>query len=144
MLSGATFRASAIVGTAVFRIVVSSDSMKNATATSHGNSRLLDAPASITVTLAGRRAPWSEEIDVVSQGVFAVTPSGFAGRGRRCRHYTPGYRLMNLAFVLHGVAARPLFQAPPFHNRVHEAGRAPDLVECPARAINGFRKSPAG
>src|SRR6202042_2594761 len=37
MLSGATFRAAAIVGTAVFRIVVSSDSMKNATATSHGN-----------------------------------------------------------------------------------------------------------
>jgi hypothetical protein len=27
----------------VFRIVVSSDSMKNATATSHGRSRLLDA-----------------------------------------------------------------------------------------------------
>jgi hypothetical protein len=41
MLSGVTLRAAEIVGTAVFRIVVSSDSMKNATATSHGNSRLL-------------------------------------------------------------------------------------------------------
>ena len=41
MLRGATLSAAAMVGTAVFRIVVSSDSMKNATATSHGNSRLL-------------------------------------------------------------------------------------------------------
>ena len=32
-----------MAGTAVFRIVVSSDSMKNATATSHGRSRLLEA-----------------------------------------------------------------------------------------------------
>jgi hypothetical protein len=46
MLSGATLSASAMAGTAVFKIVVSSDSMKNATATSHGNSRLLDVPAS--------------------------------------------------------------------------------------------------
>ena len=30
-----------MAGTAVFRIVVSSDCMKNATATSHGNSRLM-------------------------------------------------------------------------------------------------------
>lgn len=44
MLSGATCNAAAIVGTAVFRIVVSRDSMKNATATSHGRKRLLDAP----------------------------------------------------------------------------------------------------
>jgi hypothetical protein len=43
MLSGATLSASEIAGTAVFRIVVSSDSIKNATATSHGKSRLLDA-----------------------------------------------------------------------------------------------------
>jgi hypothetical protein len=41
MLSGATLSAAEIVGTAVFRIVVSSDSIKNATATSHGKSRLL-------------------------------------------------------------------------------------------------------
>src|SRR5271155_3439760 len=43
MLRGATWSAAAIVGTAVFKIVVSSDSMKNATATSHGSSRLLEA-----------------------------------------------------------------------------------------------------
>src|ERR1700722_19786035 len=43
MLSGGTVSASEIAGTAVFRIVVSSDSMKNATATSHGRSRLLEA-----------------------------------------------------------------------------------------------------
>src|SRR5277367_187214 len=42
MLSGATWSAAAIVGTAVLRIVVSSDSMNNATATSQGSSRLLD------------------------------------------------------------------------------------------------------
>src|ERR1017187_8877774 len=41
MLSGATFSAAAMAGAAVFRIVVSSDSMKNATATSHGRRRLL-------------------------------------------------------------------------------------------------------
>ena len=47
MLSGATLSAAAMVGTAVFRIVVSSDSMKNATATSHGNSLLPTTLASI-------------------------------------------------------------------------------------------------
>ena len=35
-------RASEMAGTAVFRIVVSSDSIKNATATSHGKSCLLE------------------------------------------------------------------------------------------------------
>ena len=39
MLSGVTAKAFEITGTAVFRIVVSSDSIKNATATSHGNRR---------------------------------------------------------------------------------------------------------
>jgi hypothetical protein len=41
MLSGPTWSAAEIAGTAVLRIVVSSDSMKNATATSQGNNRLL-------------------------------------------------------------------------------------------------------
>ena len=36
MLRGATPRAAEMVGTAVLRMVVSRDSMKNATATSHG------------------------------------------------------------------------------------------------------------
>src|SRR5881628_368719 len=44
MLSGATASAFAMAGTAVFRIVVSIDSMKKATATSHGNNRFPDAP----------------------------------------------------------------------------------------------------
>src|SRR5205085_7417224 len=39
MLSGVAPMALATIGTAVFRIVVSSDSMKNATATSHGSTR---------------------------------------------------------------------------------------------------------
>ena len=43
MLSGATLRASEMAGTAVLRIVVSRDSIKNATATSHGKRRLLEA-----------------------------------------------------------------------------------------------------
>ena len=40
MLKGATPRAEEMAGTAVLRIVVSSDSMKKAKATSHGRSRL--------------------------------------------------------------------------------------------------------
>jgi len=45
MLSGGIFSAAATVGTAVFRIVVSSDSMKNATATSQGTRRLTGSAA---------------------------------------------------------------------------------------------------
>lgn len=51
MLSGATPSALAIVGTAVFKIVVSSASMKKATATSHGSNRLAD-PAGGAVDVA--------------------------------------------------------------------------------------------
>ncbi len=40
MLSGETSSAREIDGTAVLRMVVSSDSMKKATATSHGNNAL--------------------------------------------------------------------------------------------------------
>jgi hypothetical protein len=40
MLSAGTPSADAMAGRAVLRIVVSSDSMKNATATSHGRIRL--------------------------------------------------------------------------------------------------------
>jgi hypothetical protein len=42
MLRGATWSAAAIAGTAVLRIVVSNDSMKNATAISQGTRRLLE------------------------------------------------------------------------------------------------------
>jgi hypothetical protein len=40
MLSGGTASAWAMAGTAVFKMVVSRDSMKNPTATNQGNSRL--------------------------------------------------------------------------------------------------------
>src|ERR1700677_1622594 len=43
MLRGATCKAAETAGTAVLRIVVSSDSMKNATATSQGSVRLLES-----------------------------------------------------------------------------------------------------
>src|SRR6185503_2329515 len=43
MLSGATWSAAAIAGTAVFRMVVSSDSIKTAMATNHGRSRLTES-----------------------------------------------------------------------------------------------------
>src|ERR1700689_959631 len=46
MLRGATPRAEEMAGTAVLRIVVSSDSIKKATATSQGRSRLADAVGS--------------------------------------------------------------------------------------------------
>ena len=46
MLSGVTANALAITGTAVFKMVVSSDSMKKATATSHGSMRLTAADGS--------------------------------------------------------------------------------------------------
>jgi hypothetical protein len=44
MLSGATASALAMAGTAVLRIVVSSDSIKKATATSQGNKRFTASP----------------------------------------------------------------------------------------------------
>jgi hypothetical protein len=44
MFKGETWSAAEMAGTAVFRMVVSSDSMKNATATSHGKTRLLAVP----------------------------------------------------------------------------------------------------
>src|ERR1700755_3323196 len=45
MLSGGTLSDCAMAGTAVFKIVVSRDSMKNPTATSHGSRRLAVALA---------------------------------------------------------------------------------------------------
>src|ERR1035438_3773755 len=63
MLRGATWRAAAIVGTAVFRIVASSSSMKKATATSQGKSRL------IVVVGAGADMAWSS---FVTQQYFPI------------------------------------------------------------------------
>ena len=56
MLSRATLSAYATTGTAVFRMVVSSDCMKNATATSHGRSCLLEADGGCEEVLM-RRVP---------------------------------------------------------------------------------------
>jgi hypothetical protein len=63
MLSGATFSASEMAGTAVLRIVVSSDSMKKATATSHGKRRLLEA-----VGAAGTEGDLPELVDLGGLG----------------------------------------------------------------------------
>ena len=48
MLRGETWSAAEMAGTAVFRMVVSSDSMKNATATSHGKICLLAVAGDVT------------------------------------------------------------------------------------------------
>jgi hypothetical protein len=52
MLRGAMPRAEEIAGTAVLRIVVSSDSIKNATATSHGKRRLETPEGSVDIEKA--------------------------------------------------------------------------------------------
>src|SRR5579862_1300880 len=93
MLSGATLRASAMVGTAVLRIVVSSDSMKNATATSHGKSRLLADPACSIAPLNtymicfrhGTPSPrrTSETDSKIVRGIFR---GGHRVRASACRH----------------------------------------------------------
>ena len=82
MLSGATLRASAMAGTAVFRMVVSSDSMKNATATSQGSRRLAAVVGGGTVGVMeemqlgrSRNLLHLLEIDFVFFGLFQV---GFA------------------------------------------------------------------
>ena len=56
MLSGAMCRAAAIDGTAVFKMVVSSDSMKNATATSQGKRGFMKVPRSGTAPSRTGRA----------------------------------------------------------------------------------------
>ena len=56
MLSGTTCKASETAGTAVLRIVVSSDSMKKATATSHGSSFLEASEADGEIASAAEAA----------------------------------------------------------------------------------------
>ena len=51
MLKGTICKAAAIAGTAVLRIVVSSDSIKNATATSHGSKRFVSKDLGETMGL---------------------------------------------------------------------------------------------
>ena len=64
MLNGTTPSAFAIVGTAVFRIVVSTDSMKNATATSHGSKRLMDGEGK-GVEVVSDTAPGLEDVKLM-------------------------------------------------------------------------------
>src|ERR1700753_3868104 len=68
MLSGPTCNAAEIAGTAVFRIVVSSDSMKNETATSHGKSLLAASVGE------------DGEITVLAEPDDVITPSDHAAK----------------------------------------------------------------
>ena len=68
MLKTGTSSACAMAGTAVFRIVVSNDSMKNPTATSHGNNRLavaVSAMSSESAKSVCRQAPASAVSTIV-------------------------------------------------------------------------------
>src|ERR1700730_10574019 len=81
MLSGVTCSASEMAGTAVFRMVVSSDSIKNATATSHGRSCLLEADGAAgseweLVDLAGLGdIGWSEYFPNEPEVLLAFLPT---------------------------------------------------------------------
>src|SRR5271170_6104806 len=89
MLSGATTSALAIAGTAVFRMVVSSDSMKKATATSQGNNRFTDSAGGAGSTetifqLAGIiRLTWRNEFDWIGylENWFPCLPNAFGVSG---------------------------------------------------------------
>ena len=60
MLSGVTARACETTGTAVFKIVVSRDSIKKATATNQGSSRFAESGGEVVFEpVAGNRIPWS-------------------------------------------------------------------------------------
>ena len=69
--------AAAMVGTAVFRMVVSSDSMKNETATSHGTSRFTEGG---TIGDAGAGGGTAQ-----SNAVVAPAPTNTRSGGRRVR-----------------------------------------------------------
>lgn len=59
MLSGVTARACETTGTAVFKIVVSRDSIKKATAPSLGSSRFAEGCGEVLfVPVAANRIPW--------------------------------------------------------------------------------------
>ena len=75
MLSGVTLSASEIAGTAVFRMVVSSDSIKNATATNHGSSRLLEADGS--AGMGGEVVELIELMAMESNNYFTNEPKLF-------------------------------------------------------------------
>src|SRR6185312_12565432 len=90
MLSGATFSAPAIAGTAVFRMVVSSDSMKNAMATSHGSNLLPDVCKGVGAESAiraiglfpqHRHQPQDTQADSYQEDHKSQGPSKMKGNG---------------------------------------------------------------
>src|ERR1700691_5775383 len=96
MLSGATWSAAAIAGTAVLRIVVSSDSMKNATAISHGSRRLLEAASEGGTEWPSIGPGGLTFVDVGCIGLHDRIPRQLgAGRGARiwinAQHLRPVY-----------------------------------------------------
>src|ERR1035438_9145209 len=87
MLSGATCKAADTAGTAVFRIVVSSDSMKKATATSHGKTRLQTSEAQgLSPTVFG------------SVGGFIGWQIVFAAKARQVSAYLVGSAVYLMQF----------------------------------------------
>ena len=70
MLRGTMPSACAIAGTAVFRMVVSSDCMKNATATSHGKKRFT---ASMEIAEGtGATAASARELALAGDNLFSI------------------------------------------------------------------------
>src|SRR5277367_6468981 len=96
MLSGVTASALAMAGTAVFRIVVSSDSMKKATATSHGNNRFTDSPgaaggAEIRLELAG--------LILVTDGIGGLGDLAYGASGGVAPHFELRISAMSSPYV---------------------------------------------
>src|SRR5580704_6408004 len=98
MLSGASWSAAAIAGTAVFRIVVSSDSMKKATAISHGSSRLLESASGGCDTRVS-----------IGPDALKSNPTGTLPRRESSTH---------LVYALHRSAGRTSWTRLSFRNRV--------------------------
>jgi hypothetical protein len=72
MLSGPTWSAAEMAGTAVLRMVVSSDSMKKATATSQGRRRLLATERPGGGAMAGVVAAWEAEGGIGPKSIMRV------------------------------------------------------------------------
>jgi hypothetical protein len=118
MLSGTTPSALAIAGTAVFRIVVSSDSIKNAIATSHGNKRLLeslddrreaDAAAEFGIFIPGNSGR-AILPDYHSDTSVSCAPAQFKSKSRRilqvAQHRSAGFQTCCIADFQSAVRAK--------------------------------------
>lgn len=142
MLSGATCKAADTAGTAVFRIVVSSDSMKKATATSHGKTRLQTSEAQgLSPTVFG------------SVGGFIGWQIAFAAKARQVLAYLFGSAVYLMQFcgpvsvgenrALH--ALRPIpdgksaFHAQCFSSRYGSPGKPLESRSRPSEIVSlGF------